>query len=192
MSIIMLKNKRIAFPVFGAPQSIGEGEAAWGGRLIIDPDDPQVKELDAIIQSVARAKWKDDADSILENLKEKGKVAFQHGPYKNSNTGKVYAGFEGKFNLGMRWGVGKAGRPSVISKTGVELTENADRERAIYSGCYINAKVEFWAQDNTYGKRINCTPLGVMFAGDGDSFGGGASAAAASDFEEFVGGEDLV
>lgn len=190
MSIIMLRRKRIAFPTFGEPRAVGDNpDKAWGGRLVIDPDDPQVDDIERVMKEVAKAKWKDDAESVLANLIENKKVAFARAPYKN-NTGKVYAGFEGKFNLGTRWPETKTGRPSVIDKMGNEVTDNRAREALIYSGCYVNMKVEFWAQDNKFGRRINCTPLGVMFAEDGESFGGGAAPASADDFKEYASSAD--
>ena len=44
------------------------------------------------------------------------------------------------------------------------------------------ALVDFWAQDNQFGKRVNATLTGVQFVRDGDSFGG-ARVAAADDFD---------
>jgi hypothetical protein len=44
----------------------------------------------------------------------------------------------------------------------------------LYAGCFVHMHVELWAQDNQAGKGLRATLLGVMFAGDGDSFGGGA------------------
>ena len=52
----------------------------------------------------------------------------------------------------------------------------------------VTAKVEFWAQDNNYGRRINCTLLGVMYAGEGERFGGGSAPASADDFGAFAKG----
>lgn len=192
MSIIMLKKKRIAFPHFGIPTAVGETNEgkAWSGRLILDPDDPQIKEIEAAIAEVAKAKWKEDAKDILATINENKRSAFERGPYKSKKTGKVYGGFEGKFNLGTRWSVDKPGRPTVLNKHGEEVDNDTDRDRLIYSGCYVNMKVEFWAQDNSYGRRINCTPLGVMFAADGESFGGGAGAASADDFAEYAASAD--
>lgn len=40
-----------------------------------------------------------------------------------------------------------------------------------YAGCYVNATIRLWAQDNNYGKRINAQLRGVQFVRDGDSFG---------------------
>jgi len=43
-----------------------------------------------------------------------------------------------------------------------------------YSGCYVNANIEVWAQDNSFGKRINAQLKGVQFYRDGDAFSGSA------------------
>jgi hypothetical protein len=47
----------------------------------------------------------------------------------------------------------------------------------------VVAIVELWAQDNSWGKRINATLKGVQFYQDGEAFAGGVSASA-DDFED--------
>lgn len=42
---------------------------------------------------------------------------------------------------------------------------------APYSGCYVNATIEIWAQDNEHGKRINAKLKAVQFLRDGEAFG---------------------
>ena len=59
----------------------------------------------------------------------------------------------------------------------------------MYSGCYVHAKVNFWAQDNQWGRRVNCSMLGVRFARDGDHFSGGAKASA-EDFADLAVDDD--
>lgn len=185
MPILMLKKKRIAFPAFAEPQAIGEGEPAYGGRLIIDPKDPDVALIDKAMLEAAVAKWKEDGKEVLDLLIDNKKVCFEHGPYKSSKTGKPYAGFEGMFNLGMRTAADKA-KPTVFNKYGEPVTDKTEIQQLIYSGCYVNAKVELWAQNNSFGRRINCTVLGVMFAEDGDSFGGSSAPAKADDFADMA------
>lgn len=51
-----------------------------------------------------------------------------------------------------------------------------------YSGCYVNAIIDIYVQDNSYGRRINATLTGIQFYGHGDSFEGGAKAADPSEF----------
>jgi hypothetical protein len=51
-----------------------------------------------------------------------------------------------------------------------------------YSGCYVNASVEFYAYDNN-GKGIAATLKGVQFFKDGDAFTGGG-VASPDDFDD--------
>lgn len=192
---LMLKGKRIAFPALAEAEAVGEGGddnkgKAWSGRLVIEPTDADVLVLDKVMLDVAKQKWKDDGESIFNMLKANKKVCFEHGPYCSTKTGKVYGGFEGMFNLGMRTAEDKA-RPTVFDKYGRRIgdpskaytpAEKSEIRRLIYSGCYVNAKVDIWAQDNSFGRGIRCSVLGVMFAKDGESFGGGAPPASEEDF----------
>lgn len=177
--IVMLKNKRIGFPAFAEKQSVGDGEPAYGGRLILEPTDSEgIKQIEDAMLAAAKVRWKDDAEAVLAFLKEEDKVAFSRKEYRNKKTMKVYGGFEGKFHLGMR---AAKNQPTVFNQYGEPVTDKAKIAALVYSGCYVNAKVEFWAQDNNFGRRINCTPLGIMFAADGESFGGGTAPASADD-----------
>lgn len=181
MSILFLKNKTIAFPALAEPQAIGDGEPAYGCRVVIDPkaDAEDVKALDALILDVAKQKWKEDGPAVLDMLREEGKVAFEKKPYRSKKTGKVYEGFEGKFSLGTR---NAKTKPTVFNAYGEEVTTKSEIERLIYSGCRATLKVECWAQDNSFGRRINFSLLGVMYAGEGERFGGGSAPASADDF----------
>lgn len=62
---------------------------------------------------------------------------------------------------------------------------------APYAGCFVNAKVRFWAQDSTeYGKRINCSIEAIQFAAHGEAFGGGAKTNVDEEFDD-MDGDDL-
>lgn len=61
-------------------------------------------------------------------------------------------------------------RPPVVNRDMSPLTEDDGRP---YAGCYVNATVEIWAQDNLYGRRINAKLRGVQFVKDGEEFGAG-------------------
>ena len=180
---LMLKNKRLAFPALAKPQAIGDGDPAYGARLIIDPDDKDVKALDAAMLEVATRQWKDKGADILAMLVEDKKVCFSKLPYKSTKTGKVYDGFEGKYSLGTR---NPKTRPTAVDAYGTEITDLGQIDRILYAGCKVHAQVEIWAQDNQFGRRINCSLLGVMFAGEGPAFGGGSAPATADDFAEYA------
>ena len=82
-------------------------------------------------------------------------------------------------------------RPLVIDKDKSPLTEQDGKP---YAGCFVNASVELWAQDNNYGKRINASLRGVQFFKDGDAFAGGG-AASEDEFDDIAEGataDDLV
>ena len=61
-------------------------------------------------------------------------------------------------------------RPTVINRDKTPLAED---DNVIYAGCYVNAIVDIWIQNNGYGKRANANLYGVQFVKDGESFGAG-------------------
>ena len=185
---IMLKNIRIAFPALAAPQAFGEGEPAYGAKLIVDPKGEHAKQIKAAIVEAAKEKWKEEAQDVIDALTDDKKVCFVEAEYRNKKTRQPYAGFEGKHYLSAR---NASTQPTIINRMGVEVTDKAEIARLIYSGCYVNASVDIWPQDNKWGQRINCTLRGVMFANDGENFGG-SSPASADEFAAFaVDAEDL-
>lgn len=190
MPVIMLKNQVIRFPAVAEAQSFGEGEPAYGGKFPIDPEGPYLKMIEDAMLEAANAKFDAQGAATLAMLIEDKKVCFERKPYRSKKTREVYHGFEDMFTLGARTAIAKP-RPSVFDKYGEPLIVDGnfvagktkgDVERLIYDGCRVNAKIEIWAQNNKFGQRINCSLLGVMFAGDGTNFSGGAGPASADDF----------
>jgi hypothetical protein len=59
-------------------------------------------------------------------------------------------------------------RPLVINRDKSPITED---DNIVYAGCYVNAIVSLWAQNNQYGKRINAQLDGEQFCRDGEPFG---------------------
>ncbi len=185
MPIIMLKDVVIRFPALAEAQSMGEGEPAYGGKFPIDPKGPFPKAIEAAMLEAATGKWEKDGAAVLALLKKNGKVCYQPESYTSSKTGDVYNGFAGMHTLGARTSAAKA-KPTVFDIHGEPVTDKDAIARLIYDGSRVNAKVEIWAQDNKYGRRVNCSLLGVMFAGHGENFGGGAGPASADDFADMA------
>lgn len=166
---LVLKNVRVAFPtLFEAKTVNGEGEPRFSATFIIPPTDPLVKEIAAAIQETAKAKWGEKAGAVLQDLVAKGRVCFSKLPKTNS-SGEVYDGFEGNTWLS----ASNKTRPLILDRDKSQLTAADGRP---YGGCYVNASIELWAQDNNFGRRINASLKGVQFVRDGDAFGGGAPA----------------
>ena len=176
---IMLKNVVLAFPALAEPQSFGEGEPAYGAKFPIKPNSEQQKQIEAAILAEAKEAWKDKADSVVKMLEEDGKVAFTKKVYRSKKTGEPYQGFDGQHYLSTR---NSKTQPSVYNEYGDQITAKGDIEAKAFSGAVVNASVEVWAQDNKWGRRINCSLRGVMLTGEGENFGGGSSPASADEF----------
>lgn len=171
---------RLAFAqhLFTAGTVGGEGKPAFSVTALLPPDHPVLKELEAAEAKVAKEKWGAKADALLKAIRAAGKGVIKDGDLKAQ-----YAGFEGNKFVSTR----SESRPNVYNRDGSQLTE---ADGVVYSGCYAHVMVEVWAQDNSYGKRINAQLTGVMFSRDGDSFGGGATPATADDFADLSAAEE--
>ena len=169
----MLRDVRLAFPnLWKASAPKGGGEPAFSASFLMPPNHKQLPELEKVFAAVAKEKWGVKADAILKAMKAADKVCLHDGDAKSE-----YEGFEGNKYVSTR----SKTRPGVFDGQRQDLTE-ADGKP--YSGCYVNAQIEIWAQDNDFGKRINAQLRGVQFLRDGDAFAGGSSAAAADEFDE--------
>ena len=176
---IMLKNIVLAFPALAEPQSFGEGEPAYGAKFPIKPNSEQQKAIEAAILAEAKEAWKDKADSVINMLAEDGKLCFTKKVYRSKKTGEPYQGFDGQHYLSTR---NAKTQPSVYNQYGEEVNGKSEIEAKAFSGAVVNASIEIWAQDNKWGRRINCSLRGVMLTGEGENFGGGSSPAGADEF----------
>lgn len=168
--IVSLKNVRLAFPaLFEAKQVNGEGDPAFSASFLMAPNHASVKALNEAFESVGKEKWKDKWPQVKKELTAKDKLALHDGDLKSQ-----YEGFEGNLFVSAR----NKTRPRVIDRDKSPL---AAADGKPYAGCYVNASVEIWAQDNQWGKRLNATLRGVQFYDDGDAFSGGGVA----DVDEF-------
>lgn len=190
MAKVTLNNVRLSFPHIFEPQASQDGgQPKYNAILIIDPSDSKtVAKIEAAIEQAAKEKWQGKSEGILSQLRKTDKVAFRTEAKCNQN-GEVYDGFEDRYWISSS----TPSRPTVVDRDRSPLTA-ADGKP--YGGCYVNAIIEIWPQDNKYGKRINAELKGIQFYRDGDAFAGGTPASADEfdvvddDFEDD--GSDLV
>lgn len=152
---IMLHNVRLSFPslwqheVFG-----GETTGKYAATFILDKT-AHAKQIAQIQEAIAE---------VLKELKVKAlppeKIALKDG----DTTGREE--YEGAWVIKAT----TKKRPTVIDRDKTPLVEEDGKP---YSGCYVNAIIDLWKQDNSYGRRINANLLGVQFAKDGEAFGSG-------------------
>jgi hypothetical protein len=131
------------------------------------------------MKAVAKDKWKDKAAAVYTSLEKTDKLALHDG-----DTKAQYDGVAGNFFVSAA--AQESARPTVIDGNKAPLTAKDGKP---YAGCYVNASIDLWAQDNKYGKRINAQLRGVQFAADGDAFSAGRPADS-DEFEEVTEGAD--
>lgn len=164
---LKINNVRLAFPALFEPKTVnGEGKPAFSAALLLDKNNPQAKTIEQAIAQVAKDKWGMKADAILKQILAHDKTALHDG---DSASKSLYDGFAGNFYLSTR----STTRPLIIDRDKTPLAESDGKP---YAGCYVNASIEFWAQDNNYGKRVNASLRGIQFFAEGDAFTGGGSA----------------
>ena len=160
---IKLFDVRLAFPVLHEAKAVnGEGEPRFSATFLLPPDHKDAAILKAAIIEIATDKWNEKAGEILKQLQAKDRLCLHKGESKPE-----YDGFAGMLYVQSS----SKNRPMVMDRDKTPLVQADGRP---YAGCYVNAVLELWAQDNNYGKRINAQLKGVQFVRDGDAFGAGA------------------
>ena len=171
MAKIKLNNVRLSFPSLFRKASFQGSEGKYEATFLLNKE-----EHADLIASIE----KQIAEGIKTNFKATklpaDKICLKDGDEFE------YDGYAG--HMSFKASNGK--RPMIIDKDKTPLTEDDDK---LYAGCYVNAVVELWYQNNQYGKRVNANLLGVQFFRDGQPFADGA-AASEDDFDMFDDDED--
>lgn len=152
-----LKNVRLSFPaLFQAKSAQAGGEPKFSAAFLIDKSDEQLNVISAAIKDCIKEKFGDQPPKGIKSCLRDGDE-------------KEFDGYEGHMYVS----ASSARRPLVIDRDRTPLGAEDGRP---YAGCYVNAIVRLWAQDNKYGRRINAELSGVQFLKDGDPFGSSAPA----------------
>lgn len=181
-----LNNVRLSFPDLFEAKSIEEGgKKRFSASFLMQPGSTEVKQVEAELERVAREKWPKDWQKKVAQYHAAGntKCCFYDGETKD------YDGYAGMMVLSAHRPEAQ-GRPLVIDQQRNPL-QPADGKP--YAGCFVNALVEFWAQDDPKYPGLRSTLVGVQFARDGDAFSG-ATVAKPEDFdtvEEGAAADDL-
>jgi hypothetical protein len=162
---IKLQNVRLSFPSLFRRAVFGGEETKYEATFLIDKAEGEVKVTEI---------WA--AINALVKEKNKGKALAADKLCLKDGDDIEYDGYAGTMSIKAS---GKK-RPMVIGTDKAPLTEDDGKP---YSGCYVNAVLELWFQDNQFGKRINANLLGVQFVKDGAPFGDGVTASV-DDFDE--------
>ena len=176
--IIMLTNTRLSFPQLVEARAYQEGQVKkFSADLILDPAGEDWKKVTHSVMQSAQEKWGDNAQAVLQMCQADRKLrAFGNGAEKvDKKTFKPYEGYEGAVYVSTN----NANPPQMIESSGksVDPTNTMAYQalaRKMYGGCYVNAAIKFWIQDNKYGRGIRCELIALQFAKDGTPFGDAA------------------
>jgi len=153
MSKIKLSNVRLSFPSIFKRASFDNQEGKFEATFLLNKETQadQIEKLQAAIDAAVKdAKVKVPKDKFC--LKD--------------GDDFEYDGYEG--HMAFKASTNK--RPTVIDRDKSPLAEDDGKP---YAGCYVNAIVDIWIQNNNFGKRANGNLFGIQFYADGESFGAG-------------------
>lgn len=155
---IKLTNVRLSFPALFKPKAFegSEDKKSFQASFIMDKKKHAdlIEQIKEAIQSVATEKW----GKKIPKLK---------GTCLNDGADKEDV--DGYGEKVMYVSCRSAKRVPVVDvDPSVPLAEEDGKP---YGGCYVNASIRIWAQDNQFGKRVNAALRAVQFYKDGEPFG---------------------
>ena len=180
---IQLKNVRLSFPAIFTPKESrdGRGKPSFQANFLIKNKDKQQDAVwDAIDAAIADYREKNpkrkfpDYDDLDKNEK-----CFRNG--ENRSGEPLYEGYEDSWVLAAR----NSKRPTLIDRHREPVVE---ADGIFYAGCYVNAIVRIWCQDNDNGFGVRCSLEAIQFYKDGDSFG--AAPVSPDEFDEIEDEDD--
>lgn len=164
--LVYLEKVRLSFPHLAAAHASAQGAVAkFSGDFIMDPAHPGFAQAYAAWSAKATEKFGAQADPIMQFIATDRKLrAYGSGEECiDKNTMQPYAGYPGQVYLKANNGI----QPAMFDANGSQLLD----ARKFYGGCYVNAQIQPWVQDNAHGRAFRCELVGIQFHSDGEAFG---------------------
>ena len=155
---VILKDVRLSFAQIFRAKAFNDddsGTPKFNCSFLIDKQKGKaaIDMVKAAIREAAKAKWGDDIPKLKPD-----KFCLRDG---DNEEWDGYAGC-------MYVSASNPHRPTIVDRDRRPLTEDDGKP---YSGCYVNAVIRVWAQDNKWGKRINASLEAIQFVRHGEAFG---------------------
>lgn len=170
---IKLNNVRLSYPNLFEPKAGPEGgDPKYSASFLLHEKDnaAEIKTMSDAILSAATAQW--GAGNVkwhngqIAVKQANGKVATVKVCLRNGSEKPDTAGYGDGI---MFFSASNKMQPAVVDKNpNVRLEKTSGKP---FAGCYVNAAIRLWAQDNNFGRRINAQLQAVQFHADGESFG---------------------
>lgn len=183
--MILIKNVRLSYPALFEPSGMEGQEPKFNATFLFPKGSATEKQIRAEIERVAKEQWGDNAINVLKKQQgDANRRVIKDGDDKLTSEGEVAPGYTGMNYIK----ASNKTRVAIVDRNHSELIASDGKP---YGGCYVNAQLDIWPQDNKFGKFINTKLLAVQFWEDGDAFGGGSRAdISAFDFDDDDTGEE--
>jgi len=173
----LLKNVRLAFgqglwQKSKPPKSGPDAKEKYRCTFLLPKEHPQIPEIRKIIKAEADALFGAKADLVLKAATAQDKLCFRDGDLKAD-----YEGFADHWAISAN----AFAKPTVFDEHKLPVSQDSG---VVYSGCMVNAIVNFKAYDNV-SKGVTAELSGVQKFADNDAFAGGKPADA-DEFEEIA------
>ena len=165
MSKLLLKNVRLSFPsLFKHEIYAGEDTGKFAATFLIPKSD--TKTVATIEQACKQAL----IEKYGEGKTPKGfKMPLVDGDDKDYNGYLDHVCIKASTKK----------RPTLVNR---DKTPIAEEDNILYGGCYVNASIDIWVMDNSYGKKVLASLNAIQFVKDGEPFASGSNGA--DDFED--------
>ena len=169
---IKLNKVRLSFPnLFTTEPFAGEDTGKYSATLLLHKED---NALD--LKSLGKAIKDLMTENKVSLLSEK--ICLKDGKSKS------YDGYDGCWYIKASTKI----KPVLLDRSKKPI----EQEGVIYAGCYVNALVNIWYQNNQFGKRINAQLIALQFAAAGEPFGMSGGAAQQGVLEAFEADNSVV
>ena len=160
---VVLTNVRLSFANIFEPKGFNGSEPRYSANFLISKQDNEnINKVREAIKAVAKLEWNTDVPKFKEN-----QLCLRDG------DGETWGGYADHFFVSS----GNKLKVAVRDLDGTDLTKQSEDNNPgdkPFSGDYVNAVIEVWAQNNNYGKRINANLVGVQYVKTGSRFSKGS------------------
>lgn len=175
---VQLKHVRLSFTnsLKEKQATVKDGKPKHTFNVILESSDPNYKanmaKVAAALGVASEKKWK-NPDAWKEIAEDNPKrVCFRKGErFKNQETGKVYAGYEGNYAISCGTPQGGQARPKLLDRH-KRPVEEKDILDVMYGGAYSDVILSFYGTDEG-GRGAFCTGDAIRSHQQGDHMGGG-------------------
>lgn len=151
MSKILLKNVRLSFPSIFERNIFNGTVGKYTATFLIEKS-KQEKLIAELYSTINAVKAKANVKVASSNYALKDGLDSDYSDYHKSMSLKASSDK----------------RPTVINRDKSPITKD---DEIIYPGCVVNAVIDFWCQNNSWGKRVNANLYGIQFVADAERFG---------------------